>query len=213
MKLTRRAMLRTSLGTLVAGGLLGGCAAPFAPEPQFEPISYAARRDGSFTVPAVPMDQVPDWLHRQVVRFTKHEETPGTIYIQSDNRLLYLTLEDGWALRYGIGVGREGLGWTGEAEIYRTARWPRWTPTQSMIRRDPSLERWAEGQPGGPSNPLGARALYLANGGVDRGYRIHGTPYWRTIGRYDSQGCFRMINHDVIDLYGRVGRGTRVVVV
>lgn len=213
MKLTRRKMIGLTLAGPGAGLLLGACAAPIPPAPQIDALSYAARRDGTFTVPAIPMDQVPAFLHRQVVRFTLHEEPPGTIYIHNDNRLLYLILEGGWALRYGIGVGREGLDWRGRAEIYRTARWPGWTPTPSMIRRDPSLAQWAEGQPGGPDNPLGARALYLATNGVDEGYRIHGTPNWRSIGRFDSSGCFRMFNHDVIDLHTRVGRGTKVVVV
>ncbi len=197
-------------GGLLAG--LGGCAA-VPPAPQIAPPDYAARRDGAFTIPAIPIDRVPAWLHRQVVRFTVTEEPPGTVLVNHDNRLLYLVLEDGYALRYGIGVGREGLGWRGEARIYRTAHWPSWTPTPNMIRRDPSLARWAEGQPGGPANPLGARALYLATDGIDQGYRIHGTPYWNTIGRYDSSGCFRMFQHDVIDLHQRVGIGTRVVVI
>jgi len=206
---------REAIGRLAAGGAamagLAGCAV-VSPPPQVAPLDYGTRRDGAFTIPAIPMERVPDWLHRQVVRFTVTEEPPGTIVVHNDNRLLYLVLEDGYALRYGIGVGREGLGWRGEAEIYRTARWPSWTPTPAMIRRDPSLERWAQGQPGGPSNPLGARALYLATKGVDEGYRIHGTPYWDTIGRYDTSGCFRMLQHDVIDLHTRVGTGTRVVV-
>jgi lipoprotein-anchoring transpeptidase ErfK/SrfK len=210
MKITRRTALIGAMGS--ASALLAGCATT-PPAPAIDALSYAARRDGAFTVPAIPMAEVPAFLHRQVVRFTLHEEQPGTIYVHSENRLLYLILEDGYALRYGIGVGREGLGWTGEAIIYRTAHWPRWTPTPSMIRRDPSLEQWAEGQPGGPANPLGARALYLSTNGVDQGYRIHGTPNWRSIGRFDSSGCFRMFQHDVIDLHGRVGRGTRVVVV
>jgi lipoprotein-anchoring transpeptidase ErfK/SrfK len=183
------------------------------PAPTFEPIEYAARQDGAHVIPAVPIEEVPAWLRRQVVPF-ETEEVPGSIVIVSENGLLHLVLPDGYALRYGLGVGREGLGWTGEAEIYRTARWPGWTPTPSMIARDPSLERWAEGQPGGPRNPLGARALYLRTiaSGADEGIRIHGTPEWRSIGYRASSGCFRMINHDVVDLFGRVERGARVVV-
>lgn len=209
----RRAFL-CGFGASVA---LTGCVAPEPPAPppppRIAPLSYAARRDGAFTIPAVPIEEIPEWLHRQVVRFvTPHP--PGSIVIQSENGLLHLVLPDDYALRYGIGVGREGLGWTGEAEIYRTARWPRWTPTPSMIERDPSLERWADGQPGGPANPLGARALYMRSlpSGVDEGIRIHGTPEWRSIGHRASSGCFRMLQQDVIDLYGRVGRGTRVIV-
>lgn len=194
---------------------LAACLEPLVltPPPEIEPLDYAARRDGSHTIPAVPIDQVPEWLHRQVVRFDT-EEAPGTIVIRLDHALLHLVMEDGYALRYGLGVGRAGLDWRGEAEVYRTAHWPGWTPTANMIRRDPSLERWADGQPGGPRNPLGARALYLRTlaTGEDEGIRIHGTPEWRSIGHRASAGCFRMINHDVIDLFGRVGRGTRVVV-
>lgn len=195
---------------------LVACLAPLVPQapPEVEPLDYGARQDGQHTVPAVPIEEVPEWLRRQVVRYDT-EEAPGTIAIRLDHGLLHLVLEDGYALRYGIGVGREGLDWRGEAEIYRTAHWPGWTPTANMIRRDPSLERWADGQPGGPRNPLGARALYLRTlaTGEDEGIRIHGTPEWRSIGHRASAGCFRMINHDVIDLYGRVGRGTRVVVI
>lgn len=196
--------------------LLAGCELPemLAQPPEVAPLDYAARRDGPHTIPAIDLDQVPEWLHRQVVPF-ETQEAPGTIVIHSDQGLLHLVLEDGYALRYGIGVGREGLGWRGEAEIYRKARWPTWTPTPAMIERDSSYEQWADGQPGGPRNPLGARALYLRTlaTGADEGIRIHGTPEWRSIGRRASQGCFRMLQHDVIDLYERVGVGTRVVVV
>ena len=206
----RRAMILS----LAAAGTVAACAPPPPEAPDFAALEYGAMRDGGFTVPAIPIDQVPEWLHRQVVPFETEAEA-GEIVIHADNGLLHLVLEDGFALRYGIGVGREGLGWTGEAEIYRTARWPRWTPTPSMIERDPSLERWADGQAGGPANPLGARALYLRTlaTGHDEGIRIHGTPDWRSIGRRASSGCFRMLQHDVIDLHGRVGRGTRVTVI
>ena len=208
---TRRNLL-VGLGGIT---LLAGCLEPPRAEPpQIGGLDYAARRDGGFTVPAVPIERVPEWLHRQVVPF-ETEAQPGDIVIQSEHGLLHLVLEDGYALRYGLSVGREGLGWTGEAEIYRTARWPRWTPTPAMIERDPTLERWKDGQDGGPTNPLGARALYLRTiaTGQDEGIRIHGTPEWQSIGHRASSGCFRMLQHDVIDLYGRVGRGTRVSVI
>ncbi len=210
---TRRRLLALGASALALAACEGP-GAPFAPPPpEFAPLDYAARRDGRFTVPAVPIDQVPEVFRRQVVVFPT-EEAPGTIVIVLDNAMLHLVLPDGYALRYGLGVGREGLGWRGEAVVYRTAHWPGWTPTPNMIARDPSLERWADGQPGGPRNPLGARALYLQTiaTGRDEGIRIHGTPEWRSIGRRASSGCFRMINHDVIDLFERVGRGTRVVV-
>jgi lipoprotein-anchoring transpeptidase ErfK/SrfK len=204
---------------LMAGGAAWALAAcqPLqvarGPAPVFEPLSYATRADHGHQMPAVPIDQVPAWLHRQVVPYAT-DEPPGTIIIESRHGLLHLILPDGYALRYGLAVGREGLGWTGTAEIYNKARWPSWTPTPAMIQRDPSLERWAEGRAGGPGNPLGARALYLRTipGGRDEGIRIHGTPEWRSIGHHASSGCFRMINHDVADLFDRVGRGTRVVV-
>jgi lipoprotein-anchoring transpeptidase ErfK/SrfK len=190
---------------------LAGCVV--APPPEVTPLDYAARRDGRFTVPAVPIDQIPEGLRRQIVPFVT-ERPVGSIVIYPDQRSLHLVLENGYALRYGIAVGREGLGWTGEAEVYRKTHWPSWTPTENMIARDPSLEQWADGQPGGPSNPLGARALYLRtiSNGRDEGIRIHGTPSWRSIGRAASSGCFRMINHDVIDLYDQVPEGTRVLV-
>ena len=218
---TRRGVL-TGMGAAA----LAGCEATLAPPPEPPTLStanaehYAARRDGAYTLPAVRTEEMPEWLHRQIVRYPTPgieapEAPPGSIVIVSNHALLHLVLTEDHALRYGISIGREGLGWTGDAEIYRTAHWPRWTPTPSMIERDPSLERWAEGQPGGPSNPLGARALYLRTvaTGQDEGIRIHGTPEWRSIGRRASQGCFRMWQQDVVDLYGRVGRGTRVTVV
>ncbi|MCL4674811.1 MAG: L,D-transpeptidase, partial [Pararhodobacter sp.] len=160
--LTRRAVL-TGLAALP----LAGCVMP---PPEFEGLDYAARQDGRFTVPAVPIDQVPAGLRRQVVPF-ETERPVGSIVIVSDQRSLHLVLEDGYALRYGIAIGREGLGWRGEAEVYRKIEWPSWTPTARMIERDPGLERWAEGQPGGPTNPLGARALYLRTiaTGADQG--------------------------------------------
>lgn len=182
--------------------------------PEFAPLDYSARQDGRHVIPAVPIDRVPEVFRRQLVRYDT-DEAPGSIVVELDNALLYLILENGRALRYGIGVGRAGLGWRGRSRVYRTAHWPTWTPTANMIRRDPSLARWAGGQAGGPRNPLGARALYLRNirTGRDHGIRIHGTPQWQSIGRRASAGCFRMINHDVIDLYGRVEVGALVVVV
>lgn len=219
MTWSRRGLLG-GMGAIALTGCEGMVFEPPAPPPEPPTLStsneahYAARRDGSHTLPAVPLDAFPDWLLRQIVRYPT-DEPEGSIVIASDNGLLHLVLPDGYALRYGISIGREGLGWTGEGEIYRTAHWPRWTPTPAMIERDPDLERWAEGQPGGPANPLGARALYLRTiaTGVDEGIRIHGTPEWRSIGRRASSGCFRMLQQDVIDLYGRVGRGTRVLVI
>lgn len=116
------------------------------------------------------------------------------------------------AMRYGIAVGRSGFEWSGVAQVAEKKPWPTWTPPPEMIARDPRKAKWADGQPGGPSNPLGARAIYLKTNGVDYGYRIHGTPEWESIGRNASSGCIRMINQDVIDLYSRVQGGEKVVV-
>lgn len=176
------------------------------------PISYEVREDGARTLPAVGMSLIPPEFHRQVVPYeTTHR--PGTILIDNRARKLFLILPDGYALRYGVAVGREGRTWRGRGVIYRRAEWPVWTPTERMMREDPSLKRFAGGMPGGARNPLGARALYLQSGGRDFGYRIHGTPEYWLIGQYVSSGCIRMVNHDVIDLYERVPNGTRVVAI
>jgi lipoprotein-anchoring transpeptidase ErfK/SrfK len=116
------------------------------------------------------------------------------------------------AMRYGIGVGREGFSWSGDAVIQRKAEWPKWTPPAEMVARDPKAAEWANGLPGGLSNPLGARALYLFQGNRDTLYRIHGTTEPYSIGTNVSSGCIRLINQDIVDLYSRVPVGTRVVV-
>jgi lipoprotein-anchoring transpeptidase ErfK/SrfK len=132
-------------------------------------------------------------------------EPAGTIVIDTPHTYLYLTLGGGKALRYGIGVGREGFTWSGVQTIARKAEWPDWIPPAEMIARQPYLPRWVGG---GPGNPLGARALYLGN----TDYRIHGTNDPTTIGKHVSSGCIRLQNSDVEDLYERVGLGTKVVV-
>ena len=138
---------------------------------------------------------------------------PGTIVVDPHNHFLYLVERGGKARRYGVGVGRAGRAFRGGATIARKAKWPRWTPTRNMIRREPhKYARYAKGVAGGPNNPLGARALYLYRGGRDTFYRIHGTTQPSSIGRSVSNGCIRMINDHVIDLYNRVPVGARVVV-
>ena len=132
-------------------------------------------------------------------------EAPGTIVIDTKNTVLYLVTGGGKALRYEIGVGREGFTWAGRERISRMAEWPDWRPPPEMLDRDPSLPRHMSG---GLNNPLGARALYLGN----TLYRIHGTNQPASIGTFESSGCFRMLNDDVIDLYQRVSVGTQVVV-
>ena len=121
----------------------------------------------------------------------------------------------GKAMRYGIGVGKAGFEWSGSAHIGWKQKWPKWTPPEEMIERRPDLRKWGAangGMPGGPTNPLGARALYLMQGGQDTLYRLHGTPEWNSIGTAASSGCIRLMNQDVIDLYKRVPNGAKVIV-
>ena len=139
-------------------------------------------------------------------------EAPGTIIIDVRQRYLYFILGGGKARRYGVGVGKQGFEWSGEAVIRRKAKWPKWTPPKDMIARDPEAAKWPNGMPGGPHHPLGARALYLFQGDVDTLYRIHGTREPRTIGSAVSSGCIRLLNADVVDLYERVGIGAKVIV-
>jgi lipoprotein-anchoring transpeptidase ErfK/SrfK len=149
-------------------------------------------------------DELAPALRRQVVAYP-NDEPPGTIVIDTAHTFLYLTLGGGKALRYGIGVGRKGFTWSGVEKISRKSEWPDWIPPAEMIARQPYLPRWMGG---GPGNPLGARALYLGNSD----YRIHGTNNPASIGKQVSSGCIRMRDADVIDLYGRVAVGTKVVV-
>lgn len=139
---------------------------------------------------------------------------PGTVVIDPRGRFLYLVEDDSTARRYGVGVGRAGRTFHGPARIGRKEVWPRWVPTNNMIRRQPAkYARYAGGVSGGPHNPLGARALYLYRNGRDTYYRIHGTTEPWSIGRAVSNGCIRMINEHVVDLYARVPIGARVVVI
>lgn len=137
------------------------------------------------------------------------EEKPGTITIDTKNRYLYLSLEGGQAMRYDVGVGREGFGWQGRAYIGRRAEWPNWTPPAAMLKRRPDLPKTMIG---GIDNPLGARAMYLYNGHGDTMYRIHGTNEPDTIGQAVSSGCIRLLNEDIVDLYERAKVGAPVVV-
>ncbi|MFC5507270.1 MULTISPECIES: L,D-transpeptidase [Hyphomicrobiales] len=143
-------------------------------------------------------------IPREIVSYDgKHR--PGTIVINTSERRLYLVMPDGKAMRYGVGVGRPGFDWAGAQTITRKQEWPTWTPPAQMLKRRPDLPRF---MPGGPENPMGARALYLGS----TLYRIHGSNEPETIGQAVSSGCIRMLNEDVIDLYERVKVGTRVVV-
>jgi lipoprotein-anchoring transpeptidase ErfK/SrfK len=143
-------------------------------------------------------------LQRQIVPYAGNQPA-GTIIVDPAHTFLYLTLGDGKAMRYGIGVGREGFEWSGTENIVKKAEWPDWIPPATMIARQPYLPRWIGG---GPGNPLGARALYLGN----TDYRIHGTNDPSSIGKHMSSGCIRLLNADITDLYNRVGIGTKVIV-
>jgi len=150
----------------------------------------------------------PVW-QRQVVKYFS-TESPGTVVVDSTNHFLYVVYENNTALRYGVGVGKEGFQWFGRARIDRKAIWPQWVPPPEMLQRQPDLPRRVEG--GAANNPLGPRALYLYRDGADLGYRLHGTLEPWSIGRDVSSGCIRMFPEDVIDLYQRCPKGTRVLV-
>ena len=173
---------------------------------------YSAIHDGENTIPGIDVAKVDPKYLRQLVDY-RTAEPPGTIVVDPHARFLYLVMENGKAMRYGVGVAKAGLEFQGEARIERKAQWPRWTPTPNMIKREP--ERYgplAGGLEGGIRNPLGARALYLYKDGNDTLYRIHGTTEPWTIGKSVSSGCIRLFNHDIIDLHRRVPKGSRVVV-
>jgi len=164
-----------------------------------------------FPIKPVDLDKIPRKFRRQIVDYGGRE-WPGTIIVNPDERHLYYVLEGGQAIRYGVGVGREGFAWSGEAAIGMKRRWPHWLPPTEMVARDENAAKWANGMPGGPENPLGARALYLYANGADTLYRIHGTNDPKSIGKAMSSGCVRMLNQDVAELYLRVPVGSRVVV-
>lgn len=147
---------------------------------------------------------IPGALVRQVVDYASHQ-VPGTVIIDTKNTFLYFVLNDTQAMRYGIGVGREGFAWSGEQTVARKAEWPDWRPPAEMVSRQPYLPRFMAG---GPGNPLGARAMYLG----DTEFRIHGTNKPDTIGKRVSSGCIRLTNEDVVDLYERVKVGAKVIV-
>jgi lipoprotein-anchoring transpeptidase ErfK/SrfK len=174
-------------------------------------LGYAATQPNGFPSEEVMVDPaapdqgvVPERLRRAVVAFNT-QEAPGTIVIDTGNTALYYVLGQGRAIRYGVGVGREGFTWSGVQTISRKAEWPDWHPPAEMIARQPYLPRFMAG---GPGNPLGARAMYLGSSQ----YRIHGTNDPSTIGKFVSSGCIRLTNEDVSDLFSRVDVGTRVVV-
>lgn len=176
------------------------------------PLPLASEDGGEqFPISASDVKKVPRRFRRKEVDFVS-AEAPGSIIINTGAKYLYFVLGSDRAIRYGIGVGREGFEWSGEATVHHRAKWPRWTPPKSMVERDPLAAKWKDGMPGGPQNPLGARALYLYQGKVDTLYRIHGTFQPESIGKAVSSGCIRLINADIADLYKRVKIGAKVVV-
>ncbi|MDO9439425.1 MAG: L,D-transpeptidase [Beijerinckiaceae bacterium] len=212
--LSRRTFLVSA--PLALAGCTAGREAPavaIAPEvPLYYRNLYASIDTGPFPVPEPDLTEIDPKFYRQEVAYESNQGA-GAIVVNTEARFLYLQRENGRAMRYGIGVGKEGLAFSGAGTIQLKREWPRWTPTSTMIAREP--ERYgpaAGGMEGGPKNPLGARALYLYRNGVDTLYRIHGTNEDWSIGQSISSGCIRLLNHDIIDLYARVPIGTRVVV-
>ncbi len=175
---------------------------------------YGPISDGGYEIPPVPVQKIEKQFLRQVVTDPTGER-PGSVVVDTSNHFLYLVRESGQAIRYGVGLGRAGFEWSGRALIQWKRPWPKWTPPDEMIARDPKLEKYSVrngGMQPGLMNPLGARALYIFQNGEDTLYRVHGSPEWWTIGKSVSSGCVRMMNQDVIDLYERVPNKTPIVV-
>ena len=203
-------LVAAALGALAIGTFAFAGSAAAAPVQLF-PFIMSPPAQSAPPVQVQPSDddegtvrEMPARLKRQVVNYATRE-APGTIIIDTPNTYLYYVLGGGQAIRYGIGVGREGFTWSGVQTVTKKAEWPDWTPPAEMIARQPYLPRYMAG---GPGNPLGARAMYL--GGTI--YRIHGTNAPHTIGTHVSSGCLRLTNEDVTDLYSRVNVGTKVIV-
>lgn len=177
--------------------------------------AYGPVTDSGYALPAIPIQKVNPKFRRQVVAYETTEK-PGTIIVNTKERFLYYVLGNGQAMRYGIGVGKDGFAWQGEAYVAWKQEWPTWHPPKEMAVRKPEVAKYVENGMGPSiSNPLGARAMYLFNEkGQDTLFRIHGSPEWASIGTAASSGCIRMINQDVIDLYSHVrpGKETKVIV-
>ena len=218
---SRRSFLLGSAG--LATTVLAGCTTPVrervvvAPEPVDTSIyatMYGPKPDEQFPLPAIPYQKVDRRFYRQMVQ-NPTGERPGVIVVDTANHFLYLTYEDGQAMRYGVGLGRAGFEWAGRGVIQYKRQWPRWTPPDEMVARQPELEPYSIANGGmepGLKNPLGARAMYIFQNNEDTLYRIHGSPEWWTIGKSVSSGCVRMLNQDVIDLFNRVQNGTPILV-
>jgi lipoprotein-anchoring transpeptidase ErfK/SrfK len=206
MSLTRRQFMAGSLGAAAASvpalsqaaQQIPGAAAYFA----------GSAVDSGYTYRSTNFAKINPIYRRQLVQYYSTEPI-GSVVVDTKNHFLYVIFENNTALRYGVGVGREGFRWYGKAQIDRKAQWPRWVPPPEMRKRQPELPLSMEG---GPDNPLGPRAMYLYRGGSDLGYRLHGTLEPWSIGQNVSSGCVRMFPEDVIDLYQRCPLATRVLV-
>ncbi|SHH05001.1 L,D-transpeptidase catalytic domain [Kaistia soli DSM 19436] len=205
MRQTKRSLNLAAIAALIMVATASLTTAPAAAAPSV-PDARAPLQIGDQPglVPTEQDSLLPPEFRLQPVYF-RTTEKPGTIIINTDERFLYLVQGDNRALRYGVGVGRDGFQWSGLLKVSRKAEWPDWRPPADMIQRQPYLPRFMAG---GEGNPMGARALYLG----DTIYRIHGTNQPQTIGHALSSGCFRMVNADVVDLFERVPVGTKVVV-
>ena len=216
---------RLFLGAAAMAALSGCTTAGRAPQPKPAPtpavppqeftVNYGPVLDEPFPLPAVPAGVVPKRYWRQRVANPFPDEPVGTIVIDPAAYYLHLVEPGGTAMRYGIGVGRQGFSWSGTAVVQYTRKWPRWKAPDDMVARNPELAPYsvaAGGMDPGPKNPLGARALYLFQNGEDTLYRIHGNPEAHSIGKAVSSGCIRLLNQDIIDLYERVRPKAKVVV-
>jgi len=226
-----------SLSAVTAASALAGCASTSGTSPSYgQPmvfpnpirafqttpaptdaelaVMYGPVEDGGFLIPPVPYQQIdPRYYRQQVIDPTG--ERPGTIVVDTPSRFLYLVQPGGTAMRYGVGIGREGFAWQGDGVIQWRQKWPRWKPPNEMVARQPELVKYSienGGMEPGLKNPLGARALYIFSGGQDTLYRLHGNPDWRSIGKAVSSGCVRLLNQDIIDLYDRVPTKAPIVV-
>lgn len=214
LNLTRRHFMITA-GALTVGACNTTTSSKQSLSPEVLQLNYGPVLNEPFPIRAVNMQQVKSGFGRRIVRYST-QEPAGTIVVDTNTYHLYLTMGGGRALRYDVGLGRQGFSWSGNAVIESKQEWPKWFPPKEMIARQPSLAKYSEkngGQPPGVSNALGSRALYLYENGRDTLYRLHGTAQESSIGNAVSSGCVRLLNHDIIDLYNRVPEGTKVVVI
>ncbi|MEP3436124.1 MAG: L,D-transpeptidase [Hoeflea sp.] len=185
------------------------------PKPGIMPAAYGPVLDEPYPIEAVPRGVVPERYWRQRVPNPFPEESAGTIIVDPNAFYLHLVENRDTAMRYGIGVGRQGFSWSGDAVVQYKRKWPRWKAPDEMVARNPELTPYSVANGGmdpGPLNPLGARALYLFQNGEDTLYRIHGNPEANSIGKAVSSGCIRLLNQDIIDLYERARSGVKVIV-